>query len=419
MPGPNGVNQSGQQQSNMQTQAMIREMQQMLRKDFEPLDDLILMRFGMGNDEEEHELEDLSLARVKLRSLYASRFSSTSADTPSASSFQLIEAPFSSTSALLAQLKLNNPEVAETHHVQERVSYEHVDSKRGVQHLSMHMHNMCGSLGMLWACGRDLGTSQACGWLNQPLSLHLFPPKWCEHTLQMSGSQCIRPKGGFAYNSPRSVTIEETLFRHVTSYHMHYVVLDDMVHVAIKIERQQRRKSTSRDNGEIESDHGEDEPTLPREDEDDGVELAANGEILVVCIVIIGGGSFTNASSTLMVDKLGLKTTKHPNPYKLQWLNDGGKVKVTKQVLMPFAIGKYKDGIKCDTCSMDACNFDVSTTMPTKVADPEVLPLGPIPRSRARKFREVLSLTCTKLSDSFNDVTALDNKLFNVLHTDV
>ncbi|KAL4284337.1 hypothetical protein GQ457_16G018530 [Hibiscus cannabinus] len=100
------------------------------------------------------------------------------ADTPSASLFQPIEAPFNSTSVLLAQLKLNNLEVAETHPVQERVSYKHVDSKRGVLHLSMHMHNMCGSLGMLWACGRDLGTSQACGWLNQPLSLHLFPPKW-------------------------------------------------------------------------------------------------------------------------------------------------------------------------------------------------------------------------------------------------
>ncbi|KAL4387981.1 hypothetical protein GQ457_09G018070 [Hibiscus cannabinus] len=57
--------------------------------------------------------------------------------------------------------------------------------------------------------------------------------------------------------------------------------------------------------------------------------------------------------------------------------------------------------------------------MPTKLADPEVIPLGPITQSRARKFREVLSLTCTKLSDSFDDVSALDNKLFNVLHTDV
>ncbi|KAL4340625.1 hypothetical protein GQ457_08G031250 [Hibiscus cannabinus] len=57
--------------------------------------------------------------------------------------------------------------------------------------------------------------------------------------------------------------------------------------------------------------------------------------------------------------------------------------------------------------------------MPAKVADPEVLPLGPITRSRARKFKEVLSLTYTKLSDSFDDVSALDNKLFNVLHTNV
>ncbi|KAL4319124.1 hypothetical protein GQ457_18G009750 [Hibiscus cannabinus] len=121
--------------------------------------------------------------------------SAQEADTPSASSFQLNSALFSSTSALLAQLKLNNPKVAETYPAQGRVSYEHVDIMWGVLHQSMHMHSMCCSLGMLWACGRDLGTSQACGWLNQPLSLHLFPPKWCEHTLQMSGPQCIRPKG--------------------------------------------------------------------------------------------------------------------------------------------------------------------------------------------------------------------------------
>ncbi|KAL4388178.1 hypothetical protein GQ457_09G017770 [Hibiscus cannabinus] len=40
----------------------------------------------------------------------------------------LIEAPFSSTSAQLAQLKLNNPEVAETYPTQGRVSYGHVDN---------------------------------------------------------------------------------------------------------------------------------------------------------------------------------------------------------------------------------------------------------------------------------------------------
>ncbi|KAL4309020.1 hypothetical protein GQ457_01G019900 [Hibiscus cannabinus] len=71
-----------------------------------------------------------------------SSFQLNEADTPSASSFQLISAPFSSTSTLLAQIKLNNPEVPETYHVQGRVSYELVDIKRGVLHLSMHVHGM-------------------------------------------------------------------------------------------------------------------------------------------------------------------------------------------------------------------------------------------------------------------------------------
>ncbi|KAL4388279.1 hypothetical protein GQ457_09G018050 [Hibiscus cannabinus] len=99
--------------------------------------------------------------------------SAQEADTPSASSFHLNSAQFSSTSALLAQLKLNNPKVAETYPAQGRVSYEHVDIMWGVLHQSMHMHSMCGSLGMLWE---------------------------------------------FAYNIPRSVTFEETTFRQVTSY---------------------------------------------------------------------------------------------------------------------------------------------------------------------------------------------------------
>ncbi|KAL4303802.1 hypothetical protein GQ457_10G010230 [Hibiscus cannabinus] len=118
------------------------------------------------------------LSSVEARKLVCSSFQINEADTTSTSSYQLISVPCSSTSALLAQLKLNNPEVAGTCPAQRRVSYEHVDIMWGVLHQSMHMHDMCGSLGMLWACGRDLGTSQACGWLNQPLSLHLFPPKW-------------------------------------------------------------------------------------------------------------------------------------------------------------------------------------------------------------------------------------------------
>ncbi|KAL4375859.1 hypothetical protein GQ457_02G026350 [Hibiscus cannabinus] len=72
---------------------------------------------------EEHELGKLHLARWKL---VCSLFQLNEATTPSASSFQLNSAPASSTSALLAQLKLNNPEAAKTHPTCGRVSYEHV-----------------------------------------------------------------------------------------------------------------------------------------------------------------------------------------------------------------------------------------------------------------------------------------------------
>ncbi|XP_052877267.1 uncharacterized protein LOC128283891 [Gossypium arboreum] len=73
-----------------------------------------------------------------------------------------------------------------------------------------------------------------------------------------------------------------------------------------------------------------------------------------VCSVIIDGGSCTNVASTMMVEKLGLPTTKHPSPYKLQWLNDGRELKVTKQVLVSFTIGKYTDEVLCDVVPMYA-----------------------------------------------------------------
>ena len=139
-----------------------------------------------------------------------------------------------------------------------------------------------------------------------------------------------------------------------------------------------------RANGEIESEEEEleDEPKIVSES-DEEVEHALDGELLVVkrslsiqsiddeqqrenifhtrcqvqgklCSVIIDGGSCTNVASTLMVEKLNLPTTKHPTPYKLQWLNDGGELKVTKQVLVSFSIGKYSDEVLCDVVPMHA-----------------------------------------------------------------
>ncbi|XP_038976183.1 uncharacterized protein LOC120107097 [Phoenix dactylifera] len=73
-----------------------------------------------------------------------------------------------------------------------------------------------------------------------------------------------------------------------------------------------------------------------------------------VCSLIIDSGSCTNVASTLLVEKLSLPTLKHPNPYRLQWLNDCGDIRVTKQVLISFSIGKYKDEVLCDVAPMHA-----------------------------------------------------------------
>ena len=61
--------------------------------------------------------------------------------------------------------------------------------------------------------------------------------------------------------------------------------------------------------------------------------------------MIFDGRSCTNDASTTMVEKLGMPTSKHPRPYKLQWLNDSGEVRVNKQVLISFHIGKYEDEV--------------------------------------------------------------------------
>lgn len=59
-----------------------------------------------------------------------------------------------------------------------------------------------------------------------------------------------------------------------------------------------------------------------------------------VCNVIIDGGSCENVVSSTMVDKLGLKTVAHPQPYRLSWLIKGSELKVSKQCLVQFPIGK-------------------------------------------------------------------------------
>ena len=140
------------------------------------------------------------------------------------------------------------------------------------------------------------------------------------------------------------------------------------------------------DNGDIESVSSSDDEMPPLEDcSDVDITNPGRGEMLVtrralniqpkedgdevqrehifhtrchvnnkVCSMIIDSGSCTNVASTLLVEKLNLPLIKHPKPYKLQWLNERGEIKVTKQVLIALSIGNYKDEILCDVVSMHA-----------------------------------------------------------------
>ena len=75
------------------------------------------------------------------------------------------------------------------------------------------------------------------------------------------------------------------------------------------------------------------------------------------CRLIIDGGSCNNLASSDMVEKLSLTTKPHPHPYHIRWLNNSGKVKVTKLVQINLAIGSYHDVVECDVVPMEACHI--------------------------------------------------------------
>jgi hypothetical protein len=75
-----------------------------------------------------------------------------------------------------------------------------------------------------------------------------------------------------------------------------------------------------------------------------------------VCKVIIDSGSIDNLVSMEMVDNLELETTTHLTLYKVSWLQKGHQVTVTKQCLVEFKIGGYRDEILCDVIPMDVCH---------------------------------------------------------------
>ena len=75
--------------------------------------------------------------------------------------------------------------------------------------------------------------------------------------------------------------------------------------------------------------------------------------------MLVDGGSYENFISKEDVDKLQLKTEKHPSPYKLSWCKKGNEVIVHRSCLVSFSIGGvYFDNVMCDLVpEMDACHI--------------------------------------------------------------
>ena len=46
--------------------------------------------------------------------------------------------------------------------------------------------------------------------------------------------------------------------------------------------------------------------------------------------MIIDSENYVNVASTTLVRKLNMVTIKHEKPYRLQWFNNHGEVRVTK-----------------------------------------------------------------------------------------
>jgi hypothetical protein len=56
------------------------------------------------------------------------------------------------------------------------------------------------------------------------------------------------------------------------------------------------------------------------------------------CCLFIDGGSCYNLARNDMVEKIALSTTPHSCPYYIRWMNNNGKVKVTRLVRLVFLL---------------------------------------------------------------------------------
>ena len=64
--------------------------------------------------------------------------------------------------------------------------------------------------------------------------------------------------------------------------------------------------------------------------------------------MIVDNGSQKNFISEDIVNKLGLVTTPHPQPYNIGWMKDGQELRITRQCRLTYFIKPFEDEVLCE-----------------------------------------------------------------------
>ncbi|KAL5857290.1 hypothetical protein ACOSQ3_004748 [Xanthoceras sorbifolium] len=110
-----------------------------------------------------------------------------------------------------------------------------------------------------------------------------------------------------------------------------------------------KRVMVLKDDGGIESEGESDGESMPPLEDAGDFEYPVGGELLVARRALSA-----QAKEDDEVQRENIFHTCCRVNDKLQWLNDSGEVRVNKQVLVSFSIGKYKDEVVCDVVPMNA-----------------------------------------------------------------
>uniref|UniRef100_A0A2N9G438 CCHC-type domain-containing protein n=1 Tax=Fagus sylvatica TaxID=28930 RepID=A0A2N9G438_FAGSY len=229
----------------------------------------------------------------------------------------------------------------------------------------------------------------------------------------------------------------------------HYVEIEDMVHMAMKVERQLKRKraarytSVSNTTWKLKWDRNDSaeakRKTEPPKGKDEGtsnkpkVESQPSRNRDIKCFKCLGLGHIAsqcpNRRVMIMHDNGEVMTESEDDSDGMPelidasdddgvWLNDCGEVRVDRQVLVTFSIGKYLDEVLCDVVPMHAGHIllgrpwqydrrvthDGFKNMYSFVKGGKTIKLAPLTPSQV--YEDQLKLKSEEFEDVFPEVMA-------------